>query len=262
MLRWLFAAVAVLLVVDAFYLAHIWPDWGRLAHGPIPKSRFIRDYEQARRSHPGWPALRWHPVPLSQIPSYVGRAAIIAEDARFYEHRGFDFAAIKDAFDYNLDRGKVVYGASTIDQQTAKNLFLRRSRDPVRKWHETVLTFFMERHLSKRRILELYLNIAEFGRGVYGVAAAAETYWHEPISAVTPAQAAELAATLPSPEHSNPRTRSRYFVQHNAKIRARLFRALGITAEQEQKRDLGSRIRNFFHHLFGHSDSDPNESDN
>jgi monofunctional biosynthetic peptidoglycan transglycosylase len=248
--------------VDAFYLAYIWPDWSRLAHGPLPKSRFMVDYEQARRDHPDWPALRWRPVPFSRIPKPVIRAVIIAEDARFYEHSGFDLVAIKDAFDYNLDKGKVVYGASTISQQTAKNLFLRPSRDPLRKWHEAVLTFFMERHLSKQRILELYLNVAEFGRGVYGVDAAARTYWGKPVARVTPAQAAELAATLPSPVRSNPRTRTRFFLHHANKIRARLYRALGIPANGEPEPGIGSRVRNFFHRLFGPSDPEDDEGDN
>ena len=121
--------------------------------------------------------------------------------------------------EYNLSRKKLVYGASTISQQTVKNIFLSPSRNPLRKWHELVLTIGMERNLSKERILEQYLNVAEFGRGLYGVDAAARYYWGIPASALTSSQAVELAAPLPSPTRNNPKTRTRSFQNRVKKIR-------------------------------------------
>ncbi len=182
------------------------------------------DHYQAVRAANHWPRLRWDPVPLSQIPKYMRRAVIVAEDSRFYENDGFDLIAIKDAFDYNIEKGRIVFGASTISQQTAKNLFLTPSRNPVRKWHEALLTWGMEHHLTKNRILEIYLNTAEFGRGIYGVDAASRAYWGIPVSQLSVVQAAELAASLPSPVKNNPAHRGVFFVHHMHKILSLLAR--------------------------------------
>jgi monofunctional biosynthetic peptidoglycan transglycosylase len=215
--RWLMRIFLVLLIADLAYLTLIWPDWNVLAKGDIPKTNFMNLYEQ-KRVDKGWPKLRWSPVPLSSIPKSMVRAVIVAEDSRFYEHSGFDLIAIKDAWDYNVERGRVAFGASTISQQTAKNLFLSPARNPVRKWHELLLTLGLEHHLSKQRILEIYLNTAEFGRGIYGVQAASQAYWGIPVSRISATQAAELAATLPGPIKHNPANRSDFFLRHSKRI--------------------------------------------
>jgi len=124
---------------------------------------------------------------------------------------------------YNLDRGRLVYGGSTISQQTAKNLFLSPSRNPLRKWHELVLTLAMEHYLSKRRIMEYYLNVAQFGHGLFGVDAAARRYWGIPASRLSRRQAIELAASLPSPATTNPSARTKTFLNRVNKI-SRHFR--------------------------------------
>jgi monofunctional biosynthetic peptidoglycan transglycosylase len=209
--RWGWRLLLVLLLVDLAYLASIWPQWQEYAAGPIQRSNFIRAYEVERRAEPGLPPLRWNPVPIARISGNMLRAAVVAEDARFYEHDGIDFEAFGDAMERNLERGRMVFGASTISQQTVKNLFLSASRDPLRKWHELWLTLGMERKLPKRRILEYYLNIAEFGQGVYGVEAAARFYFGVPASQLRKREAIELAATLPSPVKNNPLTRTRAF---------------------------------------------------
>ena len=216
-IRWWLRIFLVLLIVDLSYLTYIWPDWSRLAAGPIPKSNFIQVYEQ-RRTAKKWPALRWSPVAFSSLPKHMQRAVLVAEDSRFYTHNGLDLIAIKDAWDYNMERGQLLFGASTISQQTAKNLFLNPSRNPVRKWHEFILTMGLERHLSKQRILEIYLNTAEFGRGIYGVQAAAQAYWGVPAADLSVTQAAELAATLPGPVKNNPASRTDFFLRRTKKI--------------------------------------------
>jgi monofunctional biosynthetic peptidoglycan transglycosylase len=227
-LRRLFRLALVLLALDLVYLAWIWPDWGRYARGPIPKSHFIALYEEARREQRDWPELQWQPVALAEIPRVVQRAVIVAEDWRFYEHGGFDLVAIREALDYNLARGRIVRGASTISQQTVKNLFLHPSRDPLRKWHELTLTFGLEQNLSKMRILELYLNSVEFGRGIYGVQAAALAYWGVGVGELGAAQAAELAATLPGPVQNNPRLRTETFLRRANRILALLAREFDV----------------------------------
>ena len=192
LLRWILLAVLVLALADAVYLMTVWPDWAAYRQGPVP---------------------------IGDIPRHLIRAVIVAEDARFYAHEGVDLEALKEAMQTNLSQGRLAYGGSTISQQTVKNLFLSPSRDPLRKWHELVLTFAMERHLSKRRILELYLNVAEFGRGVYGVGAAAEHYWDVPVTRITARESIELAATLPSPVLNNPRSNTRAFRNRVSRIR-------------------------------------------
>ena len=222
-LRWAVRLILLLLVADLLYLAWIWPDWDKIAKGPIPRSQFIARYEHQRLEH-NWPKLRWQPVTYHKIPRHVVRAILIAEDARFYTHSGFDLVAMREAWDYNLAEGRLALGASTISQQTAKNLFLSAARTPLRKWHELILTFALERELSKHRILEIYLNSAEFGRGIYGVEAAARAYWGVPAAQLTVAQAAELAATLPGPTKHNPNQRTKYFEKRSKKILAWLGR--------------------------------------
>ena len=205
-------------VLDAAYLAWIWPDWESYQRGPIQSSSFIREYVADRTNHPEWPPLRWNPVPLEQIPRDMVRAVVIAEDSRFYSHGGVDWEAFQDAMRYNLAQGRLIYGGSTISQQTAKNLFLSASRNPLRKWHELVLTYAMEHHLSKQRIMEHYLNVAQFGRGLFGVDAAARHYWGIPAARLSRRQAIELAASLPSPATTNPAIRNKTFLRRVNKI--------------------------------------------
>jgi len=218
-LRWGLLVLLVLVVMDVGYLVGIWPQWGLYREGPIQRSSFIRDYQTERQQHPDWPRLRWNPVSIQNIPKAMVRAVIAAEDSRFYEHDGVDLEAFKEAMEHNLSEQRMVYGASTISQQTVKNMFLSPSRNPLRKWHELWLTIGMERNLSKKRILEHYLNVAEFGRGIYGVDAAARYYWGIPANRLTSRQAIELAATLPSPVKNNPRTATKSFRKRVRKIR-------------------------------------------
>lgn len=203
-LKWLVVVFVGLVLADVYWLSSIWPDWDELANGAVPESSLIRQYRQRANIDSRLPKVRWSPVELENIPYILRRAVIIAEDGRFYQHDGVDFKAIRYAWDYNLSHMKVRYGASTISQQTVKNLFLSNERNLLRKWHELILTWQMENHLSKDRILELYLNIAQFGPGIFGVQAASYYYWGHPVWKVNKRQAAELAASLPSPTKNNP----------------------------------------------------------
>jgi len=139
---------------------------------------------------------RW--VPLEAIHPNMGLAVIAAEDQNFADHFGFDWKAIEKAVAHN-ERSKRKRGASTLSQQTAKNIFLWESRSWVRKGFEVYFTLLIETVWSKRRILEVYLNSVEFGDGVYGVEAASQRFFHKPAKALRPGEAALLAAVLPSP---------------------------------------------------------------
>lgn len=137
-------------------------------------------------------------VPLEAISPAMGVAVIAAEDQLFTEHFGFDWNAIEKAVSHN-ERSRRKRGASTLSQQTAKNLFLWSSRSWARKGFEVWFTLALEAGWSKRRILEVYLNIVEFGDGLYGVEAASQTYFHKPAKHLTNSEAALLAAVLPNP---------------------------------------------------------------
>ena len=138
-------------------------------------------------------------VPYQRISPHLKRAVVAAEDAKFLDHEGFDWEAIHKAMLKNEQKGRVVAGASTITQQLAKNLFLSSQRSWARKAQEAAITWMMELVMSKRRILELYLNFAEWGEGVFGAEAAARHHFGLSAAALSPEQAAWLAAVLPSP---------------------------------------------------------------
>lgn len=217
-IRWLFKLLILVIIMDTGYLIGIWPNWSLYQAGAIQQSNFIRNYIFEKDQHRNWPKLQWRAKPISKISKHMIRALIVAEDARFYSHSGIDMDALQAAMEYNLSEKRFAYGGSTISQQTVKNIFLNPSKNPIRKWHELVLTIGMERNLSKKRILELYLNVVEFGRGIYGVEAAARHYWGISAAKLSVKQAIYLAATLPSPVKHNPVTRTKFFNQRVKKI--------------------------------------------
>jgi monofunctional biosynthetic peptidoglycan transglycosylase len=143
-------------------------------------------------------------VPLSAIAPALQHAVIVAEDASFYFHSGFDWEGIKDAALRNVESGKLARGGSTITQQLAKNLYLSSGKTLLRKAHEALITYALERHLTKKRILELYLNVVEWGNGIYGAEAAARHHFGKHAADLSPEEAALLAAMLPSPRTYDP----------------------------------------------------------
>ena len=145
---------------------------------------------------------RW--IPLSNISRHLQRAVLIAEDARFYEHAGVDWHEVGESFAANWEQGRIVRGGSTITQQLAKNLYLSTSRDSIRKLRELIVAWMLEATLSKKRILELYLNIIEWGQGIFGIEAAAQRFFHKSASQLTRTESASLAAVIPSPLRYKP----------------------------------------------------------
>lgn len=157
-------------------------------------------------------------VPLSRISPYIIKAVLIAEDDKFWRHEGFDYEAIQKALEKDIKAKKFKLGGSTISQQLAKNLYLSPSKNPLRKIAEAVITWKMERTLSKRRILELYLNVVEWGEGIFGIEAASRHYFGKPASDLTPEEASRLAAVLPNPRRYNPLGEQKYVMNRSALI--------------------------------------------
>jgi len=142
---------------------------------------------------------RW--VAYKNISPNLKRALIAAEDAKFVDHEGFDWEGIEKAYEKNLKKGKVVAGGSTISQQLAKNLFLSTKRTPWRKLEEAMITVMLESTMSKRRIFEIYLNVIEWGNGIFGAEAAARHYFGTSAKNLSSEQAAKLAAMVPNPRY-------------------------------------------------------------
>ncbi|MFN3406772.1 MAG: monofunctional biosynthetic peptidoglycan transglycosylase [Caldimicrobium sp.] len=170
-------------------------------------------------------------LPLSQVSPYLIKAVLIAEDDNFFKHEGFDFDAIEKAIEANLKAGKIKYGGSTISQQTVKNLFLSPSKNPIRKIHEAFLTYRLERTLSKKRILEIYLNIAEWGEGIFGIEAASRYYFKKSALSLTAWESARLAAVLPNPLKYNPLSNQKY-VERRTKIIYNIMKQRNIIKEE------------------------------
>lgn len=197
--RWLggllLLAVAAVLVLQFWFLAHI--IWWR-QHAP-DSTAFMREQQRVLREKDPDARLAHRWVPYDRISPHLKRAVIAAEDANFTEHDGVDWEAIERAHERNMKRGKVTHGGSTITMQLAKNLFLSGERSYVRKAQELVIAYMLEAVLDKRRILEIYLNVAEWGVGTFGAEAAARRHFGASAAQLTPAQAARLAAMLPRP---------------------------------------------------------------
>jgi monofunctional biosynthetic peptidoglycan transglycosylase len=207
--------------VQLWFLAQVL-YWGH--YEPSTSAFMERRLEAQRARNPkAWLKHQW--VAYERISAHLKRAVVAAEDARFLDHEGFDWEAIVQARAKNEQRGKIVAGASTISQQLAKNLFLSGERSWLRKGQEALITWMIENTMSKRRILELYLNYAEWGDGVFGAEAAARHHFGVPASALTPEQAAWLAAILPSPRRYE-RGRTTPYVE--GRVGTILFRAASV----------------------------------
>lgn len=189
------ALVIAFVIAQLWFYAHIF-YWSKY---PPSSTAFMERTVHALQEKDPRAHLRQQWVPYERISVNLKRAVVAAEDARFLDHEGFDWEMIQKAMERNEKRGRIVAGASTISQQLAKNLFLSGERSWLRKGEEAIITWMLEDLLSKRRILELYLNVAEWGDGVFGAEAAARYHFGVPASALTAEQAAWLAVVLPSP---------------------------------------------------------------
>jgi monofunctional glycosyltransferase len=166
--------------------------------------------------------LSQHWVPLSAISKNLQEAVRVSEDAAFFSHGGVDWDEAKEAFEHDWKKKKFSRGASTITMQLARNLYLTPSKNPIRKLQEIAITYRLEMSLSKSRILELYLNLVEWGDGIFGAQAAAQHYFGVPAAALDVGQAARLAAVLPSPLRWDPASNQKVVLKRQGIILKRM----------------------------------------
>jgi len=207
----LFALFFLLLIPVLIYFLAL-PDIGKLRVKNPARTAFMeyREKEWAQKGAKRGLTKQW--VPLARISPYLLKAVLIAEDDKFWRHEGFDFEGIQKAIEKDLQAGRFKFGGSTISQQLARNLYLSPEKSMLRKAAEAIFTWKMERTLSKRRILEIYLNVVEWGEGIFGAEAAARHYFGKPALDLSPQEAARLAAVLPNPRKYNPAGEQRYVV--------------------------------------------------
>ena len=221
---WRFAWRLVLLALIALVLLQFWffaCVWYWTVRNPESTAFMRSRLERLREEQPD-ARLQYQWVPYRAISVHLKRAVIAAEDTRFVQHDGFDWDGIRKAYEKNLREGEVVAGGSTITQQLAKNLFLSGDRTWWRKAQEAAITVMIEIIMDKRRILELYLNVIEWGDGVFGAEAAARHHFRIPAAELTPEQAARLAAMVPSPRRYAPGQNTAYLQRRTQTLLARM----------------------------------------
>ncbi len=210
--------IALVLLLQLWYFAQIcW--WVKF--NPSSTSFMRAQLEKLQEKNPK-AQLQHQWVPYNRISPHLKRAIIAAEDANFAEHEGVDWEALQKAYEKNAKKGKVVSGGSTITQQLAKNLFLSGQRSYLRKAQEMVITFMLEAVMDKRRIFEIYLNVVEWGNGVFGCEAASRKYYGVPAANLGPSEAAKLAVMLPNPRYFGRHLDSSYLARRTLLIQTRM----------------------------------------
>jgi monofunctional biosynthetic peptidoglycan transglycosylase len=219
--RWIAAAAAFGLVVLFAAYATL-PDVRPLASHNPQDTAFIELRAAQAHARAETPKRVQYWVPYARISPHLKRAVLVAEDSAFWTHEGIDVEQLRESMELNLERMEFARGASTITQQLAKNLYLSPRKDPLRKFRELLLARDLEAALSKRRILELYLNVIEWGDGIYGAEAAARAYFGEPASALSAEQSALLAGAIINPRLFNPGAPNRRLLSRQRLILRRM----------------------------------------
>ncbi len=220
--RSLLAFIIIVLLYQLWIFLHIcW--W--INHNPSD-SAFMQDRLEILQANNPDAELRHKWVEYKKISNNLKRAVIVAEDSKFIDHEGFDWEGIQKAYEKNLKKGRIVAGGSTISQQLAKNLFLSTKRTPWRKLEEAAITLMLEKMLSKRRIYEIYLNVIEWGNGVFGAEAAARHYFKTSAASLSSWQAAKLAAMIPNPRFYDKHQEARGLVRRAGIIEARMYQVV------------------------------------
>ncbi|MDR3391365.1 MAG: monofunctional biosynthetic peptidoglycan transglycosylase [Sulfuriferula sp.] len=217
--RGVFTLLAVIVLYQFWLFAHVW--WW-VDHNPANSAFMDERLDILQQKNPD-AQLRFKWVPYDRISGNLKRALIAAEDAKFLSHDGFDWEGIQNAAEKNLKKGKIVAGGSTISQQLAKNLFLSGQRTPWRKMEEAIITVMLEQMMSKRRILEIYMNVIEWGNGVFGAQAASYYYYRTSPASLSANQAAKLAAMVPNPRYYDTHRNARGLLHRTAIIEARMY---------------------------------------
>lgn len=242
--RWGRRIFLAALGASAVYLLWL-PDVSALKSKP-PKTTAYIELRRSQAARDGKKLnLAWNYVPSERIAQTLKDAVVMSEDGSFWHHGGIDWEAIREAFEVNLAKRRFAYGGSTITQQLAKNLYLSPSKNPLRKLKEALIARRLEKTLGKRRILELYLNIAEWGPGVFGCEAASRRYFGKSASELTYEEAAALASVLPSPRKWHPVRRTKRVERRVERLLSRLkavgkFKPAPLETPEESLEDDGS----------------------
>lgn len=215
----------------------IFPDISKLKKENPVKTSFMNYREKEAKEKGRRYRIRHQWVPLKRISPYLVKAVLIAEDDKFRRHEGFDYEAIQKAIERDIKERKFKLGGSTISQQLVKNLYLSPSKNPLRKIIEAIITWRMEKVLTKKRILEIYLNVIEWGDGIFGAEAASRHYFGRPASELTPEEATRLAAVLPNPRRYNPAGEQRYVVNRSRLIYSIMVRRGIVIPEYREVTD-------------------------
>lgn len=231
-MRKLLLFLIVLLVGFVLYQVVTFPDVGELATEEPRTTAFMERRKRELKREGKDPTLQYRWVPYERISPYLRRGVLVSEDNSFYEHEGVDIEGLKEALKRDLEKKRITHGGSTITQQLAKNLYLSPSRNPLRKLKELIIARQMESKLSKKRILEIYLNVVEMGERVYGAEAASRFYFDKSAGALTAREAALLAGCLPNPRVMNPGNPNKRLRARQRIILSRL-RRWGYAAERE-----------------------------
>ena len=216
--RLILLALLIVVVVQLYFFAQIW--WW-VDHNPGSTS-FMRQQESALQEKDPRIRIQYQWVPYARISNNLKRAIIASEDSHFSDHDGVDWVALQKAYEKNNRKGKVVSGGSTITQQLAKNLFLSGDRSYLRKGQEFVITYMIEFWMDKERIFEIYLNVVEWGVGVFGAEAASQHYYGVSAAALGASQAARLAVMLPKPRFYDKNRGSGYLAGRTGLILRRM----------------------------------------
>jgi monofunctional biosynthetic peptidoglycan transglycosylase len=220
------------------------PDVRVLKRSNPPTTAFMELRAEEARAAGRKPVRVQKWVAYRQIAQDLTRAVLVSEDAAFWQHEGIDYDELQKSIELDWGRLQFARGASTITQQLAKNLYLSPSRNPLRKFKELIIARRLEAELTKRRILELYLNVIEWGDGIYGIEAAAETYYHRPASALERSDAAMLAGAIINPRVMNPRKPTPRLLRRQQIILKRMGEALPPEASDrvEPAHDVEARV--------------------
>jgi len=211
----------------------VYPNVAALKKSNPEKTAFMEYREEEWRKAGRKTKIRTKWVPLDRISPFLRKAVIISEDDKFWGHGGFDIEGIQKALEKDLKTKKFKAGGSTISQQLAKNLYLSPEKSVTRKLKEAILTYRIEKTLSKKRILEIYLNVIEWGDGIFGAEAAARAWFGKPASALTAEEAARLVVILPNPRKLNP-LRQEGYVKRRADTIYDIMVRRGIVIEEEE----------------------------
>lgn len=242
--KWIKRAVVVFLVLLLLniFSAFVFPDVAKLQRNNPGKTAFMKYRQEEWRKQGKKGKIRYRWIPLGQISPYVIKAVIIAEDDKFWSHEGFDFEAMQKALVKDIKKKKLKAGGSTISQQLAKNLYLSPSKNPVRKIKEAILAWRIEQNLTKKRIIELYLNVAEWGEGLFGIEAAANHYYGKAASLLTAEEAAKLASVLPNPRRFDPTGTGGYVANRSGHIYQIMVRRGIVIPEYEEVMEASDEV--------------------